>query len=138
MRNDDEDVAKDCVGFLIRAGDAVLAERRSMTKPVMPGALAIPGGHVEADESLDDALRRELQEELNVVPRQYRLVGVFLHRSQELRRLHYFAIDGWDGEIENHEAESLHWVPLDDLDRLDLDVDRLAIARWLTAENERG
>ena len=131
MLIDDEDAAKDCVGFLIRTGGAVLAERRAMTKPVMPGALSIPGGHVETGESLDDALRRELKEELNIVPRQFRLVGVYLHRSQELRRLHYFAIDAWDGEIENHEAESLHWVPLDELGRLDLEVDRQAIGSWL-------
>lgn len=137
MLKDDEEAPKDCVGFLLRSGDAVLAERRAMTKPVMPGALAIPGGHVEAGESLDEALRRELKEELNIAPSKYRLVCVYLHHSQELRRLHYFAIVAWDGEIENHEAESLHWVPIDDLDRLDLEVDRLAVASWLKAEEDR-
>lgn len=131
MSHHEAEGAADCVGFIIRMGDAVLAERRLMTKPVAPGLLAIPGGHVEDGESLDDALRRELAEELAIVPRRYRLVCVLLHRAETLRRLHYFAVDAWEGAIENHEAESLHWVPLDDLGRLDLEVDRRAVGRFL-------
>jgi len=131
MTHEDDTEAVDCVGFIICIDNKVLAERRRLDRRVMPGILSIPGGHVEAGETLEQALARELLEELNVVVRRSRYVGAYLHRSLELRRLHYFAIDEWAGEIENHEAASLHWVPIDDLQRLDLDVDRRAVTACL-------
>ena len=56
-----------CRLMLVRANQ-VLAERRKRTKKVMPGAVALPGGHLEAGEQPEGALRRELQEELGIVP----------------------------------------------------------------------
>jgi ADP-ribose pyrophosphatase YjhB (NUDIX family) len=41
-------------------GNHVLAERRKRTKQVMPGAVALPGGHVETGEQPEQALRREV------------------------------------------------------------------------------
>ena len=34
----------------------------------------------------------------------------------------------WEGTIANHEAASLRWLPLDRLEPLDFDVDRIALA----------
>jgi 8-oxo-dGTP diphosphatase len=121
----------ECVAFLLVAGDRVLAERRRMTKRVVPGAVALPGGHVEEGERPEDALRRELHEELGVVPLALGYVCTLLHRSQEFRKLHYFAVEHWQGEPTNHEAEALLWVPLDGLPALDLEVDRVAVREYL-------
>lgn len=109
----------------------VLAEERKRTKQVMPGAVALPGGHLEAGEQPEDALRRELQEELGIVPIDVVYVCTFLHRSQEFRKLHYFAVTRWQGEMQPHEAEAVRWIPLNALSPLDLDVDRMAVAEYL-------
>lgn len=117
----------ECVAGILVADGQVLVEQRLPTKLLAPGTLAIPGGHVEGDESLEDALQRELREELGVVARDPRYVCALLHRSRELRRIHYFAVTRWEGTIVNHEAASLRWLPLDGLEPLDFDIDRIAI-----------
>ncbi len=122
----------ECVAALVlNVGErTVLAEQRKPTKKVMPGAIALPGGHVESPESVEDALRRELKEELGIVPLETLYVCTLLHRSAEFRKLHYFAVMQWEGRIENHEAAALRWVPLAALQHFDLEVDRFAVTEY--------
>ena len=94
----------ECVAALVLKEARVLAEERKLTKSVVPGALALPGGHVEPGEGIEDALRRELMEELGITPLEVRYVCTLLHRSAEFRRLHYFAVPQWEGNVENHEG----------------------------------
>jgi 8-oxo-dGTP diphosphatase len=51
------------VAAVVRRGDAILITRRP-DRPGKPGQWEFPGGKVEAGESEEDALRRELAEEL--------------------------------------------------------------------------
>jgi mutator protein MutT len=122
---------QECIAFLLIKGNTVLAEKRKLTKKVVPGVIALPGGHFEEGEAPEDALLREVREELGIVPHDRYYVCTLLHRSQEFRKLHYFAIHRWEGEIANHEAEALLWVPFDELETLDLDVDRIALSEYL-------
>ncbi len=71
----------------------------------MPGAIALPGEYLESGESPEDALHRELLEELGLIPRNITYLCTLLHHSQEFRNLHDFAILGWKGDILNNEAE---------------------------------
>ena len=121
----------ECVAFLLVRDGEVLAERRRLTKKLLPGICAIPGGHLEAGEAPEAGLRRELHEELGLNAREVQYVCSLLHRSEELRRLHYYAIETWSGAMENNEAEALLWIPLNRADELNLDVDRTAVAEYV-------
>jgi 8-oxo-dGTP diphosphatase len=121
----------DCVVFMLIDGDRVLAEKRKLTKEPDPGAIALPGGHMKRGESCEEALYRESGEELGITPSNIKYVCSLLRGSQHLHRLHYYAVELWEGEIECIEAECLLWIPLDELERLDIEVDRVAVGEYL-------
>jgi 8-oxo-dGTP pyrophosphatase MutT (NUDIX family) len=120
----------ECIAFLLIKNQQVLAEKRKLTKQVVPGALALPGGHMEAGEAPEDALRRHLLEALDMPLPSMTYVCTLLHRAQEFRKLHYFVIEDWQGEMSNREAEALLWVPLEQAHTFDLHVDRVAISEY--------
>ncbi|HZL74346.1 MAG TPA: NUDIX domain-containing protein [Propionibacteriaceae bacterium] len=126
-----DDCPLDCVAFLLIRDGRVLLERRSPTKRVVPGVLAIPGGHMEGSESAEEAVRRELEEELGVTAATISYVCTLLHRAQEFRRLHYFAVTAWEGEMIAREADGLQWTDMRCAPAFDLDVDRLAVSEYL-------
>jgi 8-oxo-dGTP diphosphatase len=127
----DRELPLECVAFMLIADGRVLAEERKLTKVLAPGAVALPGGHMEGDEDPEASLERELREELGITARQVAYVCSLLHRAEELRRIHYFAVERWEGEIRNLEAEALVWIALDEPDRLDLDIDRVAVREYI-------
>ena len=127
----------DCVALLLIRDRQVLVEKRKLTKALAPGAVAIPGGHVEAGEGIEQALRREAQEELAIVP-ETAFVCTLMHPAEELRRLHSFAVRGWEGRIEPAEAEGVLWLPVDAIGQLDFDVDKTAVGEYSRLEHEGG
>ena len=65
----------DCVGALVVKDGEVLLGRRSDDCDWLAGAWDVFGGHVEAGESGEQALARELDEELGIVPVRTALPG---------------------------------------------------------------
>ena len=119
-----------CVAFMLIADQHILVEKRSAAKRLLPGIMAIPGGHVEAGETLEAALVRELHEELNITPLGFTHLCDRLHQAEEYRRIHYFVVERWTGEMVMQEAAALHWLPLDNVSALNLEVDMTAVAQY--------
>ncbi|BCL72078.1 putative Nudix hydrolase [Vibrio nigripulchritudo MADA3029] len=118
--------AHECVSFIILKGSQVLLERRSKLKETDPGLIAIPGGHMEESETQAQALFREVEEELNVIPSEYRYLCSLYNPTQELQLIHYFIINSWKGEMKAKEADEIQWYSLESA-QIDIAADCIAL-----------
>lgn len=99
----------ECVSFIMFNGSEVLLEKRSGHKETDAGLITIPGGHIEYGESQTQALFREVKEELNVIPTEYKYLCSLYHPTKELRLIHYFIISRWTGDITALETDDVMW-----------------------------
>jgi 8-oxo-dGTP diphosphatase len=103
--------SSDCVSGVLIVDRQVLVEKRRVDDEADPGRVMLPGGHVEKDESLEEALKREMKEELGIIVGKADPVRVRYYTASdgERQRIHYFHIRDWDGQIESNEAERVYW-----------------------------
>jgi len=66
---------------LIERDGKLFVAKRADTKASWPGRYEIVGGHVDPGESLEEALRRELREEIGVEVEIGRIVDAFTYHS---------------------------------------------------------
>jgi 8-oxo-dGTP diphosphatase len=117
------------VAALILRGDQVLICQRRADQ-AMALKWEFPGGKVETGESAEEALARELQEELGISAEiGNRIVHIqHTYRSGGTLDLQFFLVQTFQGEITNRIFNDLQWCPLRDLPRYDfLAADRTLI-----------
>jgi 8-oxo-dGTP diphosphatase len=94
---------------LTRPNGRVLLAQRPPGK-VYAGYWEFPGGKVEAGESLEAALARELHEELGILVRQLRRWITRLYEYPHATvRLNFFRVFEWEGEPHPHEGQVFSW-----------------------------
>ena len=100
------------VGLLIAADGAFLLTTRPLGK-AYAGYWEFPGGKLEAEESVEQALRRELQEEIGVTigPAQVWREQV-VDYPHALVRLHFCKVFEWAGALEMREGQTHSWEQL--------------------------
>jgi 8-oxo-dGTP diphosphatase len=99
------------VGVLMQ-GQAFLLTSRPKGK-VYAGYWEFPGGKLEAGESVEQALRRELQEELGITIGQVQVWKTqMVDYPHALVRLHFCKVWDWQGELQMREAQSHAWQTL--------------------------
>ncbi|WP_198970640.1 NUDIX domain-containing protein [Xylophilus sp. ASV27] len=100
------------VGILLRPDGAMLLSSRPAGKPYA-GYWEFPGGKLEAGETVEQALRRELIEELGITIGPAEVWKVTEHDyPHALVRLHWCRVHAWQGEFEMREGQQMSWEHL--------------------------
>ena len=120
--------------LILRADTVLICQRR----PDQPMALKweFPGGKIELGETAEQALSRELDEELGITARIGSRVARIRHsyRNGGAVDLQFFAVHSFEGEIENRIFNDFRWAPLKDLPSFDF----LAADRGLVRDLAEG
>ncbi|WP_239003906.1 NUDIX hydrolase [Nocardia panacis] len=126
------------VHLILRRGDAALFGQRQNTG-YEDGAWHLPSGHLEADESVVDALIREADEEIGVriAAADVRFSHIMHNSSSGGRVAFFFTVDRWDGEPTNREPDkcaALEFFPIGDLPDHMIEYCRAAMGHVADAE----
>ena len=103
------------VGVIRNASKQIFLTQRAATSH-MANKWEFPGGKIEAGESAEEALKRELHEEtgINVVAAQ--AIGNADHSYNDVRvTLHFFLVENWEGKPWGREGQPQRWVEQQDL-----------------------
>ena len=106
---------------VVDAGRVLLEKRPPGNKPAA-GLWDTPGGHLEAGETPEAALVRELEEELGIRATHFRLGTVQDEQDRPtgfLYRHYLFILTRWTGKITPREGQHVAWFPLSEV--LDLE-----------------
>jgi 8-oxo-dGTP diphosphatase len=119
------------VHIVVERDGYLLLMRRAGTG-FFDGQYSLPGGHVEADESLRRTAVRELAEETGLVASEDALayLGVVHRRSDTNRIDFFFRADKWSGEpaiLEPHKCDELVWADVAALPENAVDYVRQAL-----------
>ena len=125
---------KQVVAALLVRDDRLLICQRTRHQP-MPLKWEFPGGKIEPGEQPDEALRRELEEELGIQARIGEAVARLRHdyKNGGAVELQFFRVDEYAGAVENLVFRDVRWVERAELPQYDFLEADLTLVRDLAA-----
>ena len=118
---------------LVDADGRVLVQQRPPGKP-MAVLWEFPGGKVEAGETPEACLIRELEEELGISVTQACLAP-FVFASHSYESFHLlmplYLCRKWEGQVTAKEHKALAWVKPNDMDRYPMPGADAPLVAWL-------
>ena len=79
------------------------------------GCWEFPGGKIEPNEEIQNALVRELAEEIGVLVKatDCKFIKSIVHEYKDRRvRLHLMLVENWEGDPAGYEGQELYWQNL--------------------------
>ncbi len=103
-------------GIVLKGGKVLLTKREI---DPFQGCWVLPGGHVEYGEKVEEAIKREMKEELGVPVKIKKLIGIYSDPKRD-PRYHsvavVFLLEKGKGKVHlNHEASEFKYFSLNDL-----------------------
>jgi 8-oxo-dGTP diphosphatase len=125
-------------GLIVAEGLLLVCQRKENVP--FPLKWEFPGGKVEIDEAHEDALRRELMEELSI--RADKVTEIFRHMhkySDEFTvNLRFYRVHNFTGVLTNRAFQRLVWAEMDKLSTFDfLDGDLPLVKLLLSSQGRK-
>ena len=124
------------IGIISRRNDINIDEVLISKRPkgsLQADLWEFPGGKIETEEAEFDALRRELQEELDIDVSVAKKVMQFSHKYQEgLILFSVWHVRDFDGSATGKESQKIAWVSCDKLKEYSFPVANASILRWIS------
>jgi 8-oxo-dGTP diphosphatase len=115
------------VGIIVENGQVLVCQRKRNAR--YPLKWEFPGGKIEANEAPENALERELREELSINA----AIGKEFHRQEWTYtegfsnstddgtfKVVYYLIDSFKGKPANRAFEQIQWVTPSELQKMDI------------------
>ena len=113
-----------CVGAVLIQEKKILLGQRSLGRALSPGIWDVFGGHIEPHEQAEDALLRELKEEIGIEPTEWLYLETIKANLDGLViDCRLYKVTRWRGIPTNRQPEehaTIQWFPLEAAVRLDL------------------
>ena len=107
------------VAAIIKKNNLYLIAQRNRNKH-MGLKWEFPGGKVNENETLEEALSREIKEELDISINIYKKIAKEKYKDKKIDIiLHYFLCSHKSGTIKLNEHENLAWVEKKDFEKYD-------------------
>ena len=112
LRSADRSLVQVAVGVLVLEDGSFLLTSRPTGK-AYAGYWEFPGGKLEADETVEEALRRELQEEIGITIHDCMLWKIErIDYPHALVQLNFCKVTQWTGQLQMLESQSFVWQQL--------------------------
>ena len=125
------------VGVILNeTGDKVLIAKRPDN--VHQGGLwEFPGGKVHSNETVQEALKRELQEELNLIVENATPLICINHDYYDLKvKLDVWTVDCWSGEVRGNEGQIVEWILVSELKEREFPDANVGIVKAIEENNQ--
>lgn len=120
--------------ILRKDDDKILICQRTRHQ-TMPLKWEFPGGKIERGEKLEDALHRELEEELGILAMTGPKIATIRHTygNGAAVELHFFVVEKFEGEIQNRIFREVRWVSREEMPQYDFLEADVALVKDLAA-----
>lgn len=111
-----------CAGGILVKDNKILLGKRSGDLQFYPDVWDIIGGHCEDGETPEQALKRELGEEIGITPTSFNRIAVLHDPENAEYEYHIYVVKDWTGVPRNLTCEhsEVAWVPIDEAVMLNL------------------
>jgi 8-oxo-dGTP diphosphatase len=108
------------VGILYRNNQVLVTQRKKGSRYELKWEF--PGGKAELGETPEQALVRELQEELSITPTLYSLVKneISHYTDGGSFSVHFYQVTEWMGDVRNILFEDIRWLAPEEVQSLDI------------------
>lgn len=137
MLNIEPDRIRVAVGLVLDSRQRVLIGCRTLRDQYF-GKWEFPGGKIQNGESVSDALKRELDEEIGILVISSTHFDSFNYDYPDRKvRLNFRLVEHYSGEPNSLEQQDLRWVEIDDLGTFDMLAPNFRIIEQLKKLNRQ-